>query len=364
MSIRTLASQLICSRRLRSAVHAWHGAARRARGRRRTLLVFLEPGEPYSELLAEALPDFARHYGLECLALAVPPPERAAAPEPQLLAEYAMRDAALLRAAYPRSPSGPALCPAGDPIANAARRRALGHYASGMVWFEGEWYWGLDRLHFLERRLGASEAELLFPPPREAAASTGGCFEMFFSLRSPYSYLALERVPLLAEQWQAQLLLKPVLPMVMRALPVPRAKRLYIVRDCKREAERLGIPFGRIEDPVGAGVERGLAILHRAIPAGTGLAFARSFARGVWAEGLNAASEQGLRRIVERAGLDWQDAQEALADPGWREAVERNREQLFALGLWGVPTFRVGEQATFGQDRLWQVGRWLAESSV
>lgn len=44
--------------------------------------------------------------------------------------------------------------------------------------------------------------------------------------------------------------------MIMRGLPVPRAKRLYIVRNTKREAEALGLPFGPIADPVGGPTAR------------------------------------------------------------------------------------------------------------
>ena len=66
--------------------------------------------------------------------------------------------------------------------------------------------------------------------------------------------------------------------------------------------------------------------------------------------------------MTERAGLDWAYAQDAMADDSWRDAVEKNRQEMFALGLWGVPSFRVGEHSAFGQDRLWQVGRWLEES--
>lgn len=361
MSIRSFASQLITSRCIRSAVRGWHGIKRALTGKPKTLFAFLEPGEPYSDLLADVLPGFATHYGLEWTALAVPPPEKSAAPEPDMLAAYAGRDAAGLRAAYGISSKEQPVAPDGDPAANAARRKALGHYASGMIWFEGEWYWGIDRLHHLERRLGVGEDALLFPPRAEPTVQTGGSFDMFFSLRSPYSYLAMMRAPDLARLWNADLILKPILPMVMRSLPVPSEKRLYIVRDCKREAERLGIPFGKIEDPVGAGVERGLAILHRAIPDGKGVAFAQSFYAGVWAEGRNAATDKGLRFMAERAGLDWTYAQEAMADDSWREAVEANRQEMFSLGLWGVPSFRVGSHSTFGQDRLWQTGRWLVE---
>jgi 2-hydroxychromene-2-carboxylate isomerase len=362
VSARAFASQLITSRRIRAAVRGWHGTKRILTGKPRTLLVFLEPGEPYSELLADVVPGFAAHYGLEWTALAVSAPEKSAAPEPDMLAAYAKRDAAGLRAAYGIPAADTRLTPEGDPAANARWRKKHGHYGSGMIWFEGEWYWGIDRLHHLERRLGANEDALLFPPRAEPTHATGGSFDMYFSLRSPYSYLAMMRAPDLARLWKADLVLKPILPMVMRSLPVPSEKRLYIVRDCKREAERLGIPFGKIEDPVGAGVERGLAILHRAIPDGKGVDFAQSFYRGVWAEGLNAATDKGLRTMVERAGLDWAHAQNAIADESWRDAVEANRQEMFGLGLWGVPSFRVGDHSTFGQDRLWQVGRWLEES--
>lgn len=327
------------------------------------MLVFLEPGEPYSDLLADALPRLVERYGVEATYLAVPPPEKSAAPEPEKLAVYAQRDARDLRIAYDIVTPSDRATAGGDPIANAAIRKSRGHYGSGMIWFEGEWYWGLDRLHHLERRLGAKTDGLLYPPIPEPNAATGGAFDMFFSLRSPYSYLAMMRAPALAKQWRASMELRPILPMVMRALPVPRDKRLYIVRDCKREAERLGLPFGRIEDPLGTGVERGLAILCRAIPDGKGVEFAQSFLTGVWAEGVNAASDAGLCRVAERAGLDWSYVQDAIADESWRGHVEANRADLFKLGLWGVPSFRVGDRLTFGQDRLWQVGRWLAESS-
>jgi 2-hydroxychromene-2-carboxylate isomerase len=363
VSARTVVTQMITSRRVRKFVRDWHGVKRSMSGGRKTLLVFLERGEPYSELLADVMPRIVQRYGVQVQYLTVPPPEKSAAPEPEKLADFARRDAQALRYAYDVMPSPDRPAGEGDPVANAALRASRGHYGSGMIWFEGEWYWGLDRLHHLERRLGAEAGGLLFPPVSEPETATGGSFDMFFSLRSPYSYLAMMRAPKLARQWQAEIELRPILPMVMRSLPVPREKRLYIVRDCKREAERFGLPFGKINDPLGAGVERGLAILCRAIPERKGIEFAQSFLSGVWAEGVNAASDAGLRAITERAGLDWSFAQDAMADESWRARVEANRAELFGLGLWGVPSFRVGNRSTFGQDRLWQVGEWLSEAS-
>ena len=164
----------------------------------------------------------------------------------------------------------------------------------------------------------------------------------------------------LAGHYGASLRLRFVLPMVMRGLPVPREKRLYILHDTKREAERLGLPFGRIVDPVGRPTERGLAVLHRAVATGRGPEFLESFMRGVWAEGLDGGDDGDLALMARRAGLDTSLVTAALGDDSWREVASRNREEMLALGLWGVPSFRVDDSpARWGQDRLWRVERDL-----
>jgi 2-hydroxychromene-2-carboxylate isomerase len=169
------------------------------------------------------------------------------------------------------------------------------------------------------------------------------------------------RVRRLAAHYGATLRLRFVLPMVMRGLPVPRAKRLYILHDTKREADRLGMRFGRVVDPVGPPVERGLAVLHRAAHAGKGEAFLESFLQGVFADGIDAGGEDGLSRLAQRAGLDDAFVAAALDDASWRAVAQANREELLALGLWGVPSFRVGSlPAHWGQDRLWAVQADLA----
>ena len=52
----------------------------------------------------------------------------------------------------------------------------------------------------------------------------------------------------------------------------------------------------------------------------------------------------------------------ALKDESWRKVAEANREELFGLGLWGVPSFRVNNnQAHWGQDRLWAIEQELQQ---
>ena len=149
--------------------------------------------------------------------------------------------------------------------------------------------------------------------------------------------------------------------MVMRGLPVPWPKRLYILRDTKREADRLGIPFGKVVDPVGKPVEDGLALLHAAITQGKGSALLEAFLEGVFANGVDAGSAFGLEGIGVRAGLTARDMAAALKDDSWRAVAEANRADMLARGIWGVPSFRVNDlPVLWGQDRLWMLEEDLA----
>ncbi|HWN67134.1 MAG TPA: DsbA family protein, partial [Haliangium sp.] len=233
-----------------------------------------------------------------------------------------------------------------------------------MLRYRGIWYWGVDRLAHLEARLhraspgghDARPGDALVPmrPIGERPAVTGRVDTLicYLSMRSPYSYIGLVRAARLAAEQGVTLDVRPLLPLRMRGGYVPRVKELYIARDASREAARHGIPFGRVCDPLGAGVERCMAVFTYAREAGRGVEYLCSAARGSWAEGLDLTSDRDLAVVVERAGLDWRRAREALADTTWRELTARHRDELDRLGLWGVPTFCLGELAVWGQDRL------------
>ena len=246
-----------------------------------------------------------------------------------------------------------------------ALRQRLGHYLGGMFFYAGEWYWGIDRLHHLEQRLqdlGLQRPGVLgamFPliPDLQQPVQPARILpiDFFVSLRSPYSAIVAPRVFELGRRTGAPVRVRYVLPMVMRGLPVPLAKRRYISQDAAREAFAHGTPFGRVNDPVGRPTERGLALLALAERLGRAESYLLSFMQGVWAEGIDAGSDRGLRRIAERAGLDWGEALIALKDGAWRVTAEDNRQAMFTLGLWGVPSFQVGATAVWGQDRLWAV---------
>lgn len=135
---------------------------------------------------------------------------------------------------------------------------------------------------------------------------------------------------------------------------MPAIKRMYITLDTKREAESVGLPFGTIIDPVGAGAARALAVLNHAVPLGHGEAFAELGMRAAFADGIALASDAGMLDVAKRAGLTEAQMRAGLADDSWQAKAEANREALFAAGLWGAPSFRVdGKPAHWGQDRFW-----------
>jgi 2-hydroxychromene-2-carboxylate isomerase len=249
------------------------------------------------------------------------------------------------------------------PILNASygELRKAGHYQGAMLHYAGTWYWGIDRLPYLEAalasELGAAAPPVVVPRPESERgplklSDKPLVCELWFSFRSPYSYLALERIEAILAPHSVPLVLKPIPPMVARGLPVPNVKRLYIVRDAKREADRLGIPFGELCDPLGTGVDHCLAIAHWAAQRGQLMAFARSAMRGIWAEARDVAEYVDLRHIVERAGLPWDDARAALGDPEAAKAAQAHATELAVYNLWGVPSLRCGELIAWGQDRL------------
>jgi 2-hydroxychromene-2-carboxylate isomerase len=181
---------------------------------------------------------------------------------------------------------------------------------------------------------------------------TEGRIDFFFSFRSPYSYLAAPRAFALRDEYDVDVVFRGVIPMAMRGQSVPREKSLHTLRDVKRESLRLGIPFGRIHDPLGEGAMRCLLVAEHAVDVGRERDFVLEASRGIWAEAADVARDSGLRPICERADLDWRACVAALEDPVMRWRVEENTEALAQIGHWGVPVFVLDGELFWGQDRI------------
>jgi 2-hydroxychromene-2-carboxylate isomerase len=188
--------------------------------------------------------------------------------------------------------------------------------------------------------------------------------DYFYSFRSPYSYLSGPRGFALADDFEIELHFRGVIPMMMRGESVPTAKRLHTMRDVKREADRLGMPFGRIHDPLGEGATRTLAVSEHAIDVGRVREFVLTAAQAIWAEATDPASDEGLRRICESAGLEWESCQAALSDPQIAARVEANTSELAEIGHWGVPVFVFEGEQCWGQDRIEDLALVLSDAGL
>lgn len=410
---------LIVSPRLAAARRRTVDAVAAIRGGRPEVTLYYQAGDAYSHLCAQLLPALRKRVDAEFRVVVVPPVTDGSNAAPELGPPYALLDARRIAPAWGLSPPETARPPdpglraegerallgAGDTDAFLAREPAVaaalwagrrddladfdappdadarlaenlselrrrGHYQGGMWHFRGEWYWALDRLSYLESRLrglglvhGDEPLATLDPACADLPPLAGRprSLDFFFSFRSPYSYIAIGLAAAVAERHGVELEIRPVLPMVMRGLEVPTAKRLYIVRDAKREADRLGIPFGPLADPLGGGVERCLALYPHFAERGEGLAFLRAVGKAIWAEGRPVRKPAVMRKALADAGLDPAPVDRVAPDDAPRYA-ETNREALNELGLWGVPSFRVGDLAVWGQDRLWLIDRALSVS--
>jgi 2-hydroxychromene-2-carboxylate isomerase len=404
---------------------------RRLSGRRHVVSAFLQIDDPYSYILSHYLPSLAKHYDIELRLYLSEALSEEYQPEPALLAEYSVLDCTRLarelgipfldKGSLPPTEYRVGLSEAvaglagtdrfddeltqalkvfwrGDTVAAARLSKAgrsgkkapetirktqkllrkLGHYNSAMLHYGGEWYWGVDRLHYLTTRLSelglaardsrdpllesikqAMRVSLPIKPP--SAARNLPPIEYFHSFRSPYSYLALPRISEIADAFGVEMKLRPVLPMVMRGMKVPLPKLLYIANDTCREATRRNIPFGKIADPVGAGAERCLAVYRYAESEHRARDFLLNAGRAIWSEAIDVATDKGMRKVSGRSGLAWPGVKEAMKSDDWREPIEANRESMMNTGMWGVPTFRMGDFLLWGQDRDWMLVRHLEE---
>lgn len=261
---------------------------------------------------------------------------------------------------------------------NAKLLRKMGHYNCATMHYAGEWYWGVDRLHYLTERLDELAArkqdradpllgsirqvmhfDLPVTPP--AAAKELPPLEYFHSFRSPYSYIGLQNACRIADGFGLKLRIRPVLPMVVRGYQVPRSKLLYIAMDAIREARRLGVPIGDFADPIGAGADRLMAVFPYAESEKRARDFVINAGKAVMSEAIDVASDKGLREVAGRSGLFWPDVVAALQQEDWRPVVDENRDSMMESGSWGVPTMRVGEFTVWGQDRDWMLVRHLED---
>ena len=250
---------------------------------------------------------------------------------------------------------------------NALQTR-LGHYQGAMFYFDGEWFWGVDRLRLLEQRLidegyrrAPGELCVPQPTPETTTGASEVLLEYFPSLRSPYTAIGHQRVLDVIDRTGVSVSVRPVMPMMMRGIPAPRAKQRYIITDAAREGRAFGVPFGRIVDPFGEPVKRAFALYAAAAERGDAMAFVTAYLDAAWFDGVDITRPQGLAQAVASAGFDYDTLASAPTAVPWEAVLQTNLDTMLQEHLWGVPSFRVSGGdfehafACWGQDRIWRV---------
>ncbi len=184
--------------------------------------------------------------------------------------------------------------------------------------------------------------------------------KLYFNFRSPYCYLASKTLWTIVDDFHANLQWRPVGGWRLRSAPDRAKRKVPLARqDLARFARRMGIPVmpPPIEtEPTAAG-----AASLFAQEKGVLREYIVETMRIEWAEGKNIGEPDVLREIASRIGLDPEELLAASASPDNLAQLEANYEEADALGVFGVPTFVVGENIFWGQDRLEFVVEHLRE---
>ena len=183
--------------------------------------------------------------------------------------------------------------------------------------------------------------------------------EFFFDYGSPWSYIADARVEKVAERAQADLVYRPMLlGGVFKATgnrspgetPV-ESKRRYGALDLMRWAKRLGVPFQRNPHfPINTLPLMRLAVAAQA--SGVFLPFHEALWPAFWADGRNLGDADEVRKVLERAGVDYEGLHAGAQTEAVKDTLKATTEEAVTRGAFGAPTFFVGDEMFFGNDRL------------
>ncbi len=204
--------------------------------------------------------------------------------------------------------------------------------------------------------------------------------DLYFSFRSPYSYLALPRWRAIQREYDLTIDLKPVYPLAIRQPDFFERNHPnwlgYTIRDVMRVAQHAGIPFAPprpdpiVQNVMTRQISDDQPYIYRLVRTGQvaarkgrGFAYADEVAQLVWGGTAGWHAGDHLAGAAARAGLEMVELDaEAERDAEALDAeVAANQAALEAAGHWGVPTLVFQGEPFFGQDRielaLWRMGQ-------
>lgn len=189
--------------------------------------------------------------------------------------------------------------------------------------------------------------------------------DFIFDFGSPNAYLAYEVLPAVAARTGAGIRLLPCLlggifKLTGNQAPTTafgsiKGKLDYEMLETRRFIAAHGLDAFRFNPhfPVNTLLlMRGMVAAQRA---GSGEAYLEAMLRGMWEDGLKLDDPAVFVATADAAGLDGQGLLAATADPEVKAELMANTEAAVARGVFGIPTFFVGDEMFFGKERLGQV---------
>ena len=181
--------------------------------------------------------------------------------------------------------------------------------------------------------------------------------EFFFDYGSPASYLAYTQMPRIAQRTGATIVYRPfLLGGVFKAtgnrspIEIP-PKGAWMMGDLARFAKRYGVPYVRNPHfPINT-----LNLMRGAIAAeneGRLIPYSDAIFRAVWADQRNMEDPIVIAAVLREAGFDPAAMMAAIGTAQVKDRLRANTEEAVSRGVFGAPTFFVGKELFFGQDRL------------
>ncbi len=198
--------------------------------------------------------------------------------------------------------------------------------------------------------------------------------ECFFDCSSPWTYLGFEALCAAAREDGFGVCFRPFLvggvfntinPSVyeMRSKPVvPKAR--YFTKDLNDWIRRSGLAIKWTPTIFPVNSARAMRMCLIAADAGACEAFARRVFQLYWGEDRDIADPDVLAEACRGAGLDPAATLAAADSPPVRDRLRANTDELIARGGFGTPTFYIGDDMYFGQDRIVLVREAAARCDV
>lgn len=191
---------------------------------------------------------------------------------------------------------------------------------------------------------------------------------VYYALQSPWAYLGWRRFRDLVERTGADVRYRPIrmAPVFAGSGGLPLAKRpeqrqAYRLMELRRWRRRLAMPLNLHPKyfPVDEALAAGMVMAHGQQGGDIGR-LSQAMLTAVWAEERNLADRSTLLAVATEQSLDGAALLELATSAAVEAEYRANTEAAIAAGVFGVPTFQIGDELFWGQDRLDFVAEALA----